>query len=247
MNKYEHLKEKAKKLRENGYSLSDICERLNKGKSTVFYWIKNTEIKKKNIFIKRSKQRIKKNCIIAGKAVSKKYEIIHEEYKKTAVKLWEESLKNNSDFRLFLMYYACEGYRKNKWVVSLCNSDPSLIKYCTLWFQKINIRHKEMKYKIQLHVDQNEKEIKKFWKNFLNINTIKTIRKSNSGKMSGRNWNSKYGVLNIFFCDAYIKTMIDEWIILLKKDIINREPNFDNILKNLPIIPNHPSYNRSVA
>jgi hypothetical protein len=244
MNKYDHLKEKAIKLRENGYSLPDICKRLNKGKSTVHYWIKNTTIKKMNIFLKRTAFKVKKCCIEAGKASRRKYAKVHEEYKNVALKLWEEELKNNNDFKLFLIYYACEGDRKTKWAVGLCNSDPSLIQYCLLWFKKLNVRNKPILYNVQLHIDQDEKEIKNYWINLLNINEIKTIRKSNSGKMSGRNWNSKYGVLSVRFYDAYIKTMIDAWIVLIKDEIVHKQFQFDLKIKDLPIIPNHSSYSK---
>lgn len=50
-----HLKAKAIEFREKGYSLNDICKRLNKGKSTVFYWIKDTIIIDKNAFLNSCK------------------------------------------------------------------------------------------------------------------------------------------------------------------------------------------------
>jgi hypothetical protein len=246
MNKYKHLKEKAFKLRENGYSLPDICKRLNKGKSTVYYWIKNVTVKKTNVFLTRTALKIKKNCTKLGKALRIKYEKVHKEYKNIAIELWENRFKNNTDFKLFLMYYACEGDRKSKWAIGLCNSDPSLIQYCAFWFKKINIRNKPIDYSIQLHIDQNEEEVKNYWKKLLNIIEIKTIRKSNSGKMSGRNWNSKYGVLSVRFYDAYLKTMINVWISLLKNEIINKQYEFNIKIEDLPLIPDHSSYLKNI-
>ena len=38
--------------------------------------------------------------------------------------------------------------------------------------------------------------------------------------MSGRNWNSKFGVLTMLFNDAYVKTMIDTWLSLYEKEIV---------------------------
>jgi hypothetical protein len=145
------------------------------------------------------------------------------------------------------MYYSCEGYRRSTWTLGLCNSDPSLIKYCTVWFKILNVRNKKIEYKIQLHVDQNEKDVKDYWKKFLGISKIQTIRKSNTGKMSGRNWNSKYGVLSILFHDSYMKTMLDTWIDLFKKELVCIKPSFTIKKEDLPPVPDHTSYLRNKA
>ena len=44
MRKYEHLKQKAVQLRKRRMSLTDICERLGMGKTTVWYWIKDIDV-----------------------------------------------------------------------------------------------------------------------------------------------------------------------------------------------------------
>lgn len=65
------------------------------------------------------------------------------------------------------------------------------------------------------------RKVVNYWKALLNIPEIETMRKSNSGKMSRRNWNSKYGVLTIRFFDTYLKTMINTWLNLLYTEIEN--------------------------
>lgn len=226
MNNLQHLRIKAIEFRKKGYSLNEICKRLNKRKSTVYYWIKNVEIERKNAFLKKCQINMRKSAIEASKYNRIKYKKIHEEYRLKAINLWENNLKFNNNFKLFLMLYSCEGDRKSKYYIRLSNSDTTLLIFCHNWFKKLNINNKIFEYNIQLHVDQNEKEIIAFWKSTLSINEIKVRRKSNTGKMFKRNWNSKYGVLSISFCDSYLKTMIDTWISLLKEKLNNFEIEF---------------------
>lgn len=67
--------------------------------------------------------------------------------------------------------------------------------YFKKWFETLNIRDKKIEYRVQIHVDQNPAEIIDYWKKVLQIKEVVIMRKSNLGKMSGRSWNSKYGVL----------------------------------------------------
>lgn len=239
MKAIDHLKVKAIEFRENGYSLNEICKRLNKGKSTVFYWIKDVQIIKKNAFLKKCQKNLTKSAIEASKATRAKYKRIHNYYRDKALLLWNDSLRHDDNFKQFIMMYSCEGDRKSKFSVALCNSDPDIMRYCQGWFHAINIHHKKFEYNIQLHIDQNEKEILSYWGKILNIVDIRISRKSNTGKMHKRNWNSKYGVITIRFCDSYLKTMINTWGELLKKEIGTKKEFTDlttlNLIYNMDI------------
>lgn len=219
MNKFKHLREKAVKLRENGESLNQICKMLNRPKGTVLYWIKDVEIKKTNIFLHNALERNKLSCIKAGQTVRKKFLKIHRKAKEQAKQEWHEGLKDNEEFKLFLMLYWCEGHKKAKHTLGIANSDSSLIFLGKKWFNKINYHNKKLLYTIQLHIDQDEEEVLNYWKDLLNISEIKVTRKSNSGKMSGRRWNSKYGVLTVLIHDAYLKTKLDYWISQLENSL----------------------------
>ena len=218
MHSIDYLREKAIILRKKGYSLTDICEMLNRGKSTVFYWIKGIKIEKANIFLKRKEKNYKESSLKAGFAVRNKYKKIHEEYKTKAIQEWE-TLKKDENFLLFIMAYLCEGSKRGKWTVCISNSDPYFILFNKKWFDKININNKEIEGQIHLHEDQSIEDNIKFWKNILNIDNITVMNKSNSNKLKTRNWNSKYGVMHLRFHDAYIKTKMDTWIDKLKEKI----------------------------
>ncbi len=215
MKKLEHVRDKAVHFRKNGFSLPDICERLNQPKTTVYYWIKNVVMEKPNAFLERTKSKSKK----AAQAVRKKFRKIHREARKQAVVEWVV-LKKEPGFCLFLMMYLCEGHRKTRHRVSVANSDDTLMRLSVYWMRRINYRKKLLHCTVQIHIDQDEDKIINFWNLVLHPDTIKISRKSNSGKLSGRNWCSKNGVATIMIRDAYLKTKLDFWMDQLKKEFM---------------------------
>lgn len=61
------------------------------------------------------------------------------------------------------------------------------MKFFYKWFRKLNINEKNIQSKIQIHVDQKEEGLKKYWNNVIGLDLkIECMRKSNSGKLSGR-------------------------------------------------------------
>ena len=57
-----------------------------------------------------------------------------------------------------------------------------------------------------------------FWSNLLHVDkgTIRIVRKSNSGRLSGRNWCSKYGVINVCANDTYLRSKLEAWMVTIK-------------------------------
>jgi AcrR family transcriptional regulator len=54
-------------------------------------------------------------------------------------------------------------------------------------------------YSIQYHADQDLEELRRFWAARLAVTPedIRLQRKSNSGRLAGRTWRSRYGVLTV--------------------------------------------------
>lgn len=220
MNSIIHVRKKAEELRRRGYTLSEICTMLCKGKSTVYYWVKDIEVENKNAFIKKCRDKMRSSQVSASFATRRKFKKLHEDSRLLAEKMWNEGLKDNIDFLQFVMLYWCEGYRKTKHSVQIANSDECLLMLGNRWIKKLTSRPiSKIEYNIQYHVDQNVIDLCNYWKNRLSCNEIKVIRKSNSGTLSGRKWRSKYGVLSIRVSDTYLKTKIDFWIDKLKEEL----------------------------
>lgn len=227
MKKYDHLREKAKILREKGHSLIEISHMLGKSKTTVYHWLINfdgyqskiLESHKSSASINGLKKAVKTRIL----KLKKLREIAYTDGKK----LFLEDEKNLRDFALL---YLTEGCRKEKWSPSISNSNWKIILFSKKVMEKYS--NKKINYSIQYHVDQDFNSIKKFWSDKLNINPadIKLQRKSNSGKLTGRNWASVNGVMAIKVHDSYLREKIQAWMDLVEEDW---ETNFivDNTAK----------------
>ena len=108
--------------------------------------------------------------------------------------------------------YIGEGFKRDRNVVSICNSDPAIIRLGTYWIRRFTDH--SIEFAFQHHADQNPKAICEFWGELLDVDAdrIKFQRKSNSGKLTGRTWRSKYGVLQVRTSDTYLRARIDAWM-----------------------------------
>jgi len=212
MKKYDHLREKAIKLREKGMSLDDICERLCMKKGTVYYWIRDTKP------LKWTKKR-SKAAIAAGKISHKKYKKLREEAYQQGLELANE-LFFKPTFRDFIILYITEGYRKNRNAVAIANSNPVIVSIAYKWIKELKNKNRKILFRLQMHIDQDEEELKKYWAKLLKIKEcdINTIRKSNSGNLSGRNWTSKYGLLTVRVGDTYLRAKLQAWMDIIEKE-----------------------------
>jgi len=203
MKKYDHLRKKALELRKKGMALGAICERLALPKTTVYYWIRGTSIGRTERQTKGQKK--------GAAAMQKKYAKIRAEAKAGAL---ADAPKRfcNPLFRDFIMLYLTEGYRRDRNVVSVCNSNPQLVKLADRYIRYLS--GKEPAYQLQCHVDNDERELKSFWGDLLEVDpsVIKISRKSNSGQMSGRTWRSVHGVLAVRVCSTDLRSRLDGWM-----------------------------------
>jgi hypothetical protein len=71
-----------------------------------------------------------------------------------------------------------------------------------------------MRYSIQFHADQDLEELRRFWAGRLGVTPedIRFQRKSNSGRLSGRTWRSKYGVLAVSTGDTLLRARLEGWM-----------------------------------
>ena len=193
MKRYDHLREKAREWRKDGVSINEICNRMSLSKGTVHYWIKDIPLKIKGMTDAR-RMAIKK----VAKTNSIRYKKLRDIAYDEGIKEYGELIKER-DFRDFIMLYLTEGYRRTKNVVSVSNSNYKLIKLGYKWISRLKNKERNMRFSLQCHEDNDEDLIKEFWEEKLGIkkDLIKTIRKSNSGKMGVRKWRSEYGVLSI--------------------------------------------------
>lgn len=209
MKKYDHLREKAVLLRNNGISLTKICKMLNKSKGTVYEWIKNIEVKIHPDYTEMRER--------ASIAMRKKYKTLRDAAYSEGQCIYQQR-KNDVSFRDFILIYLTEGFRKTQNSVQVANSNSNIIKVSQHIIKQFTT--KKIDYCVQYHIDQNIDVLRKFWSDELKINSseIKFILKSNSGKMKGRNWNCVNGVMTIRTHDTYFRAKIQAWMDLVESE-----------------------------
>jgi hypothetical protein len=199
-----YLREKARELRvEKKLTIDEIAERLRVGRTTVYYWTGDL------VLPPTPRQRA------AAEAASHANRIKHQRLRDRAYAEGRESfehLASDPTFRDFVSLYIAEGYKKARHHVALGNSDPAVVKLAHDWISQF--AQNKISFTIQYDADQSLNALKNFWSAELNIDPadIKFQRKSNSGKLNGRKWRSRYGVLTIRTGDTLFRARLQGWM-----------------------------------
>ncbi len=121
-------------------------------------------------------------------------------------------------FRDFVVLYIAEGYKRNRNVVSLCNSDPRVIDLAARWIGALT--DKRLVFSLQYHADQRPDELRRYWGGRLGVEgeMIRLQRKSNSGQLHRRSWRSEHGVLTACANDTLLRARLQAWIDRVKAD-----------------------------
>ncbi len=152
MKKYAHLRAKAQQLRQKGATLTEICEQLSLGKSTVYGWVKGIPIPRT---ARQSEQRRK-----AAQAIRQKHEAQRQKWYNEGQAEAVEVLKN-SQMRDFVVLYAAEGYKRNRNHVSICNSNPGIVQIAHTCIRQLT-HNIHIRYQLQCHVDNDVAELKRY-------------------------------------------------------------------------------------
>jgi hypothetical protein len=202
-----YVKDKARQLRtEKKLTIDELSERLMIPRTTVFGWVRDLEIprkpntgwptaaQKKGTATMQARYRIRRE--LAYKQGRDEFRILCEQ----------------PTFRDFVCMYIGEGYKRDRNTVSICNSDPAVIRLATHWIRELT--EHPIGFEFQYHADQDPSDICAFWGSLLDVDpsAIKFQRKSNSGKLRGRIWRSKHGVLQVRTSDTYLRARIDAWM-----------------------------------
>lgn len=212
MTKYPaYIKQKAIELRtQKNMTLDEIVDHLKLPKTTVYGWIKHIPIPRTHAQTVAQQQ---------------KAELIRVKHEKIRHLAYQEGLEEapelmmNPLFRDFVSLYIAEGSKTQRNMVEIGNSDAAVMKMSTYWIRKYMNPERAIEYRVQIHADHDEDEIKEYWATILNIQPeqVKVMRKSNSGKMTKRNFRSVHGVLSVRVSDTHFRSRLGGWIDYLKK------------------------------
>jgi len=122
------------------------------------------------------------------------------------------ALLQDLTFRDFVVLYMAEGTKRQRNTVAFVNSNANMMRLAHGWIK--NFTQNKLDYGIQYHIDQDEAKLKEYWAGILGIQPaiIKTMRKSNSGKLSGRQFRSQYGLLTVRVGDTKLRARLQGWM-----------------------------------
>jgi hypothetical protein len=206
-----YLREKARKLRvEKRLTIDELAECLALSRSTIYHWVRDLPIERNNGSpVAREARRV------AAQTNREKHRLIREN------SYWEgrntfAQLAEDPTFRDFVNLYIAEGYKRSRNTLSICNSDPGLMRLANRWIRALT--DKKLRYRVQCHHDQDQEYLKRFWAFGLGVESdqINVHVKSNSGQLSGRNWRCRWGVLAIDAYDTDLRMRMEGWIVELR-------------------------------
>jgi len=193
------------KLREKGYSYSEILKVIQVSKATLSQWLRNVDIASDQVERLRSKNaeaRKLGSLALRNNRIYKTKKIIESS------RLEVKSININTLRIIGTVLYWAEGSKQNENRPSkeliFTNSDPEMIKVYLLWLNKCHgIDSSNIKFEIYIHetYDKTPLELSKYWSDITSFsvdNFNKIYFKKNKVKSIRKNKGIKYhGVLRI--------------------------------------------------
>ena len=205
-----YLRDCARRLRiDNQLTLDEIAERLALSRTTVWSWISDLPLNRP--------RRATAGAALGNAAMQAKYRKLREDAYAQGLAEFDE-LATQPTFRDFVVLYIAEGYKRNRNRVSIGNSDPAIVVLSARWMARLATR--PLTFAVQYHAVQDLDELRAFWGARLGIDgaAIRMQRKSNSGRLTGRQWRSRHGVLSVTACDTLFRARLQAWIDRLHGD-----------------------------
>jgi hypothetical protein len=204
-----YLREKARRMRvERRMTIDEIAARLALPRTTIYYWVRELVVPR-SAFDPRPASEAQKRAAQANK---RRARLRREAAYREGVKSFDVLCAQDPEFRDFVCLYIAEGYRRNRNVVDIGNSDPAIMRMSHRWM--LRLAENPLAYRIAYHADQDLAELKSFWGRELAINgdVIRLQRKSNSNQLTGRTWRCRYGVLHVTCGDTQFRARLEAWM-----------------------------------
>jgi AcrR family transcriptional regulator len=206
-----YMREKARQLRrEQDLTIDEIAERLGVSRTTVYFWVGDMP-RPKRCLARGGPGRAK-----GTRAMQAKYRRLREAAYAEGVAAYDD-MRLEDGFLEFVTLFIAEGYKRNRNVVSVANSDPAVIAIADRWIRRLS--RNKLTYWVQYHADQDLSALQVFWAQVVGVEPtqIRLQRKSNSNQLKGRTWRSEHGVLTVAAHDTYFRARLQAWVDLLRR------------------------------
>ena len=205
-------KDKARKLRHDGWSLGEINLKMKVPKNTISGWVK--DIRLTNQQAKRIREKIVNSGIIGRPLAVQVNRKKIEQWKRNirdSVKNFENIFLKNPELGKLVcgLLYLCEGakYPSTRGLI-FANSDPEIIKcFLSLLRRFFNIREEKLRCRIMHRCDQNIKKLNKHWSRLTKIPLKQFFKTTPDKRTSGKpTLKENYkGVCSIQYSDTTLQ------------------------------------------
>jgi hypothetical protein len=193
-------KEKAIKLRKDGFSYSEILKQIPVAKSTLSLWLKSVGL------AKEQKQKITEKRLagaLRGAMARKNQRIKLTKEIKDRARNDVERIDKKDLWLIGVSLYWAEGAKEKengtRAGIKFSNSDPKMILLFLKWLKEIiSISNSELVYELYIHENSDIAKAQKYWSEILSIkkNIIRTYLKKNKIKTTRKNTgNDYYGLI----------------------------------------------------
>lgn len=196
----EKEKRAAIKFRKQGFSYTEILEKVPVSKSTLSVWLKDIGL------AQEQKQRFTEKRRLAQVKARETWRNIRVMKEAGIVASARKEIRKISRRELWLIgivLYWAEGTKQKPHTVSqkvsFNNSDPKMVLLFNQWVQKICLRKQsDLTYSIYIHRTADRLRAQKFWENLLRTRIDKVYYKSHNPKTNRKNTQADYvGLLRI--------------------------------------------------
>ena len=212
---------KAQELRQKGWSINEIAQKLNTSKSTTSVWCRDISLTPIQI-----QRLVEKQTSKSYKGRLKGLEKIRQKRLQEVELLRKEGIKeikklNKKEFLIAgIAIYWSEGYTAPvNYEVGFTNSDPKMVLFMLEWFKNCcKVSNNRFSFRVginEIHKDR-VKKVEKYWSQLTGIPLSqfnKVSLKKTKIKKIYKNYNEYYGTLRIKVRQGTrLRRKIDGWI-----------------------------------
>lgn len=218
-------KQKAKELRVQGYSYSEIQRIVRVSKDTLSRWCKDIELtreQQERLINNKSLGQKRGSLVAAANKRAQRAKNISTARTEGIKDLGNISVRDS--FIAGLALYVAEGTKRDGHV-AFSNSDPRLIKFMTKWFRDyLHCDKDKIRARIWIHESLSVNQALRFWSDISTVpknQFIKTyiVRNKADSKKIRKNIH-EYGVCTVYFSNSQKSRQLAGWINALFNDKI---------------------------
>lgn len=199
-------KEKALELRNQGYSINEIVQKLGIAKATASVWVRGV------VLSERAKRRLENRLEIGRKNYYHSVAVKKAKKEMAVVRIESEAYDtvrkihcdlDNKKLLCALLFWAEGG--KSKPYIDFTNSDPNMIRvFLHLLRDCFNINESKLYAIVHIHEYHNDNEIKHFWSDITKIPLCRFYKSYKKPHTGIRKKEGYKGCLNLNYYDFAI-------------------------------------------